>query len=265
MSRLSYPLTHPSTLTPDAQVVYSAKTDHQGRLYQDPFTDEVDLDPRAQREVYRPTERFLAAAEELEAHGLGRYDRERGQLHLTYVHPLYTVARGRGRYFASVSLVWTDYVRQHYPPFRQHRPPVHEKLLLGTFIGADFNYRGTDGGWAVWCLEVLHATATHTRHEPVRVGVMNVVNPVITESSGGVQSCVGTLTDARLYRPGMDPITAADSSPGFPFVVCNEEDEPHRLAMYLPPERDDLAALIPSLVAISMYPLDSFEVEKHSS
>jgi len=261
---LIYPLTHPSTLSPDAQAVYFAKTDHQGRLYQDPFTDEVDLDPRAQREVYRPTERFLAAADELQAHGLGRYDRERGQLHRTCVHPLYTVARGRGMYFASVSLAWTDHVRSQYPS-RVHRPPVHDKLLLGTCIGADFNYRGTDGGWAVWCLEVGHHTATDVHHERARVGVMIVANPVITESSGGVQSCVGTLTDARLYPLGTDPLTAADSSPGFPFVVCNEEDEPHRFAMYLPPERDDLTALIPSLVTITMYPLDSFEVEDSSS
>ncbi len=259
--RLTYPLTSPSALNPDARVLYSTRTDYDGRLYWgDPFAtaEETKVDTREQREVYRPTERFLAAADELEAHRLGSYDRELEQLHRTRVHPLYTVARGSGMYFASVSLVRTDHVRSQYPS-HVHRPSVHDELLLGTFIGADFNYRGTDGGWAVWCLEVGHATATDLHHERARVGVMIVANPVITESRDGVQSCAGTLTDARLYPPGTDPLTVADSSSGFPSMVCNEEDEPHQFALHLPPERDALAALIPSLVTVSMYPLCSYE------
>jgi len=88
MSRLTYPLTHPSMLSLDAQVVYSARTDYQGRLYRDPFiaAEETKVDIRAQREAYRPSERFLAAAEELQAHGLGSYDRSLGQLHTRRVH-----------------------------------------------------------------------------------------------------------------------------------------------------------------------------------
>jgi len=47
--------------------------------------------------------------------------------------------------------------------------------------------------------------------------------------------------------------------------VCDKEDEPHPFAPYLPPERDDLTALVPSLVTVETYPLHSFEVADSSS
>jgi hypothetical protein len=255
MSRLTYPLTHPSTLHPDAQAVYYAGTGDRGRLYHEPFAAaEVKVGPRLQREAYRPTERFLAAAEALEAHGLGSYDRRSGALLTTRVHPLYTVARGHGMYFASVSLVSTD---------QANCPSAYSGLLLATFVGADFTLRNTAGAWAVWWLEVLHATATDVEHDDAKVARMIVANPVIMAASGGMVEYAGTLTDARLYHPGTDPLTVADAdtTPG----VCDKEDELHPFAPYLPPERDDLTALVPSLVTVETYPLHSFEVADSSS
>jgi len=255
MSRLTYPLTHPSMLSLDALVVYYAGTDDQGRLYRDPFVAaEVTVGPRVQREVYRPSERFLAAVQELQASGLGFYDRRLGILRTTGVHPLYTVARGHGMYFAQVSVISADQV---------HRPSAHSGLLLATFVGADFNLRNTDGAWAVWCLEVLHATATDVEHDDAKVARMIVANPVIMATVDGMVEYAGTLTDARLYPPGTDPLTVADvdTTPG----VCDEEDEPHPFAPYLPPQRGDVAALVPSLVTVETYPLRSFEVADSSS
>jgi len=258
--RFIYPLTHPSTLTPDAQAVYFAQKEYYGRLDHDPFTtaEETKVDTQKQQEGYQPTERFFVAADELEAHGLGRYDRNSGSLATVRVHPLYTVARGRGMYIAQVSLVSTDRVPTQGGD-GVSRLSAQDKLLLGTFIGADFNYRGYDDGWQMWRLEAGHDTATDAGHQRARVGMMVVANPVITESSGGVTIYTGTLTSARLYRPGTDPLTVADryTTPG----VCVEEDEPHPFAPLLPPERGDLTALVPSLVTVVLHSLDSCEVE----
>jgi len=252
MSDLTYPLGHPSTLSPDARRLYYSKTDGQGKLLWDPFVvaEERKVDVRVQRGTFRPSERFLVAVEELAAHGLGRYDRRLGTLRTTRVHPLYTVARGQGMYFAQVSLVSADQV---------HRPSARTGLLLATFVGADFTLRNTDGAWAVWCLEVLHATATDVEHDDSKVARMIVANPVIMAAGDGMVEYAGTLTEARLYPQGTDPLTVADAdtAPG----MCDGEDEPHPFAPYLPPERDDLAALLPSLVTIETYPLRSFEVE----
>jgi len=154
--RLTYPLTSPSALNPDARVLYSTRTDYDGRLYWgDPFAtaEETKVDTREQREVYRPTERFLAAADELEAHRLGSYDRELEQLHRTRVHPLYTVARGSGMYFASVSLVRTDHVRSQYPS-HVHRPSVHDELLLApsSVLISTIEALTADGRCGAWKL-----------------------------------------------------------------------------------------------------------------
>jgi len=110
-------------------------------------------------------------------------------------------------YFAQVRLVRTG---------QGHRPSARSGPLLATFVGADFSIRNTDGAWSVWCLEVLHATATDVEHDDAKVARMIVANPVIMATVDGMVEYAGTLTDARLYPPGTDPLTVADvdTTPG---------------------------------------------------
>lgn len=241
---VEYPTASLVSLSDDARFVHRYAT----RTY-DPKVDR-DIFDKKQRNAYitpnaprfAPTERMLAAFAELEAAGLGSYDAEYGWLRIKRVHDRYTVARGRGAHFITVST------------FREH---LDEARLLATLVGADFESRNNRPGVKELTLRARHESATDFEHDASSTALLTIRN--ISEPEHlmyGHQRYTGVLTEARLYALGVDPVTVedADTRPG----ICDTCEDKHPFAPYQPPVVEDLQ--LPGFVVIETFPIRPYLV-----
>lgn len=249
MSRLPqpprYPIAHPSTLSPQAQIVYaSGFRSRLDRDLLDPRTHRRYAD-RAAAETFEPSDALVDAIEELVAAGLADYDWAFHNLGIRDVHTHYTRATGAGAWLAEVRLV----------PLAYAANPLREGTLLAVIDGADLDISHTDGSWSIGRLRAPHASATDFEHSRSMTALLEIASPTLLSMNGTRSVYAGTLIDARLYPLGVDPLTAhdGDTLPG----ECNDtgtDHVPHPFAPYLPVERAEIQALLPSVVTITLTP-----------
>lgn len=218
---IDWPLAQPSTLSEDAQTVYRY-ADSGRRLSRD------YLDPKARRSyvsredeaAYEPSERILAAIDELVAVGLADFKRKDRFLYIHRVEENYTVAEGRG------SQLIKAYLRDE---------ETHETSLLAVFVGGDIESRDNRGGEIPeLTVRVRHATATDVEHDAASTAQLVIAAPTFpTFFNGGRVSFKGFLTEANLYPLGTDPLTQEDFDPS---ELCDQCEKPHPYAPYLPPK-----------------------------
>lgn len=186
------------------------------------------LDPKARRSYltqeeknsYEPSERVLAAIDELKAVGLADYKRKSKFLFIHRVNEHYTVAEGRGSQLIRAYL--TD-------------EETLEKVLLGVFVGGDIESRDSrSGGMPELTVRVRHATATDVEHDAASTAQLAIAAPTFPVFGGyGRVTFQGFLTEASLYPLGTDPLTQEGFDPS---ELCDQCEEPHPYAPYFPPK-----------------------------
>jgi hypothetical protein len=173
-------------------------------------------------------------------------------------HPLFTKAKGRGSALIEIHIV----------PLDSARFPTREGILLARLDGADIDLRTTEGHWSVASIDVPHLDATDFEHDTAHLARIEVAGLTLLSLYGGETRYAGTLVEARLYPQDVDPLTVgdADTEPeqcdGTSPMWNNETNiwdtrkthDPHPLMAYLPPARDELDALCPSVVTITVRP-----------
>lgn len=218
---IDWPLAQPSTLSEDAQTIYSYA--ESGRRLSRDY-----LDPKARRsyvsreeaDAYEPSERVLAAIDELKAVGLAEFKRKDKFLFLTRVSGDYTVAEGRG---SQLIRVWLQ------------DEETLERILFAVFVGGDIESRDTrTGEIPELTVRVRHETATDVEHDAASTAQLVIAAPSypIFGRYGRV-TLKGFLTEANLYPYGVDPLTQDDFDPS---ELCDQCAEPHPFAPYLPPK-----------------------------
>jgi hypothetical protein len=130
-------------------------------------------------------------------------------------------------------------------------------VLLATVNGGTFEIARSDRGLPEWRLCALDGETTDFEHDSSRFIDMTVVNPSLM-SNWSDSIYVGVLTDARIWPIGVDLATASDGDT--PAHECDGwpgkpgEHAPHRMAAYVPPEREEVDALMPSFVVVTTRP-----------
>lgn len=227
----TYPTTGVSVLSEDALTLYRYGVERGGNamLNGDPFDPKARYSHGAKAGDYAPSERVLAAAQELEQHSLGSLDTKYCTiLHVTPVAKNYTVANGRGSYFAQV---WVSET-----PIRSSG----EGRLLATLVGARLEECPDQGrGPGTLNVEVLHKTATDVEHDTARVARIVITCPEVRLSAWGTSVEVnGVLMEhAHLYPLGQDP-TEHEGDQDTRTGTCTSEycEKSHPFAPYIPPE-----------------------------
>lgn len=242
---IGYPLTLPSSLSADAQIMY--RYGRHSRLTRDVFDPKTrnSFMTQAQEKAFEPTERMLAAIAELEEAQLASYSSKYGHsLQVTEVHEHYTVAFGRGTQLIRVST------------FSEH---PDEKQLLAVLVGGDVEGRDSQrSGITEVSVRARHEDATDVEHDASSTAVLTVRMPTPAVFSGyGRVEFQGVLSEARLYGAGVDPLTQNDEDT-ISGEMCTECETPHPYAPYQPP----VAAWLdqPTLVSVELLPLRPYLV-----
>lgn len=242
---ISYPTAALSSLSEDARHAHRYATQSQNSKVDRDIFDRKSvnsyLSPTAPR--FEPTERMLAAFAELTAAGLASYDADYGWLRATRVHAEYTVARGRGAHYITVS-TFGSY--------------IDDAKLLVALVGADFESRNARQGVEELVIRARHESATDFEHDASSTAMLTIRNISAPEHRGyGHQRFTGVLTEARLYPLGVDPTTVddGDTRPG---EFCDRCDDGHPFAPYQPPVLTDVR--MPKFVVIETWPLRPYLV-----
>lgn len=217
---IDWPLAQPSTLSEDAQTIYRYADSGRplSRDYLDPKARRSYMS-REEQDTYQPSERVLAAIEELKAVGLAEYKPKSKYLYISKVSEHYTVAEGRGSQLIRAYL--TD-------------EETLEKVLLGVFVGGDIESRDNrSGGIPELTVRVRHENATDVEHDASSTAQLVIAAPTFPTFGGyGRVTFQGFLTEAKLYPIGTDPLTQEDFDPS---ELCDQCERPHPFAPYLPP------------------------------
>lgn len=245
---ITWPLLAPSALSEDAQLVH-----HHGRSGRQLDRDLFDAKARrgySGEEGYQPSERMLAAIAELEGARLGSYSPDTKFLYLNPVHPLYTVAHGRGSQLIRVSVVG--------------RHSGEEGQLLAVLVGGDLESRGqSDRDLAEVAVRSRHEDATDVEHDASSTAQL-VVTPLSAPRflMYGHLEFTALVLEARLYPHGADPLTQKGFDPS---ELCRDCEEPHPYAPFLPPEVELPAARQGTIVRIECLPLRPYLVMDEAS
>lgn len=257
---LTFPTQRHTDLSPDAQALLAWATKRDGRL------DRDVLNPGTHREhvtrdawlAFTPTPQMQTAIDEIQTARLGRYEKpgthSGASLRPVLLEEGYTVAFGRGPYLIKVSAVSLE--------------TATSGALLAVLVGAGIE-QSTRAEVPLWDLRVRHETATDFEHDAASVAILTVANPTTPDFDpfGGSWSVIGTLTEARTYPLGTDPVLvdADDRSVRLDSPrMCegkgegwDEErhqafDEPHPFAPYIPSRTNGSG---PRMVRVDVYPI----------
>lgn len=166
-------------------------------------------------------------------------------------HSLYTEATGNGPLDITVTLL-------PHTRLADWRSADLRYPLLATVTGGTFDLNRSDLGLPEWRLSARDGKTTDFEHDAARFIDMTVINPILMSSYDGQIAYVGMLTEARLWPLDVDPGTSGDGDTEARFCDGwpghNGEHEPHPMAAYIPPERDDVYDLMPHFVVIETEP-----------
>ncbi len=219
---ISWPSAGPEGLSEDAQTIY--RRAESGR----PLTQDW-LDPKAgrrwisqqEKDSYEPSERVLAAIEELKSVGLASYDSS--YLFLNRVSKHYTVAEGRGSQLIRVYLNDSDSM---------------DRVLLAVLVGADLESQDIrSNSMPRIVARARHATATDEEHSAASTALVEIsapTNPVF--NFYGEVTFKGFLTGLNLYPLGADPLSWGENDPEDLCDYEAEDHDEHPFADYMPPK-----------------------------
>lgn len=196
--------------------------------------------------IFTPTPRILAAIQELVDARLAYYDHRNNEhlLNAPSLHREYTVAHGRGSSFIRVS-TFTE--------------SADDAELLAVLIGADLETQDSrHNRMPQLMVRARHENGTDIEHDSSSTALFTIQNPTMPVFTGyGGMELQGTLSSARFYHLGFNPLSADDGET-VPGEHCTECTPPHPFVAYQPSECSTID--YPVYVKVEVLPLRPYLV-----
>ncbi len=143
-----------------------------------------------------------------------------------------------------------------------------DPLLIAALRGAELSQQGAAHGELPRWRIAVRSGATDFEHDSCRHADLELIGLTLAGSTHGIFELAGTLAGIRMFPLGVDPLAFDDgeSSPGWCHSEQCQGESAHRIAAYIPPERDDLRrAFAGRLVSVVVYPRPGLSEEGPSA